>query len=54
MYREIDTDGVFKHLGKIANSVSEWEGRISEELGLNQADVASIHIKYPRELKLQV
>ena len=53
--KEIDADGhgVLKHLGQIADSMAEWEGRISEELGLKPADVASIHTKHPRNLKLQ-
>ena len=46
-------NGVLKHLGQIADSMAEWEGRISEELGLKPADVASIHTKHPRKLKLQ-
>ena len=53
--KEIDAGGhgVFKHLGQIADSMTEWEGRISDELKLTPADVASIHVKHPRNLKLQ-
>ena len=51
--KEIDADGVLKHLGQIADSMTEWEGRISEQLGLKPADVASIYTKHPRKLKLQ-
>ena len=53
--KEIDADGhgVLKHLGQIADSMTEWEGRISDELKLTPADVASIHTKHPRNLKLQ-
>ena len=55
MDKVIDGDGhgVLKHLGQIADSMTEWEGRISDELKLTSADVASIHTKYPRKLKLQ-
>lgn len=51
----IDTEnhGVNKHLGKVANVMSKWEGRISDELGLTCADVAAIKTKHPLELKLQ-
>ena len=51
---DADGHGVLKHLGQIADSMTEWEGRISEELGLKPADVASINTKYPRNLKLQL
>ena len=55
MDKVIDGDGhgVPKHLGRIADSMTEWEGRISDELKLTPADVASIHTKHPRNLKLQ-
>ena len=54
--KEIDfcNGGVPKHLGRIADSMAEWEGRISDELGLTKADVASIKTKYPMNLKLQM
>lgn len=42
-----------KHLGRIADSMHEWEGRIAEELDLGPADVAAIKKKHPNELKLQ-
>ena len=53
--KEIDfcNEGVPKHLGQIADSLSEWEGPIAEELGLTTADVANIKTKYPSNLKLQ-
>ena len=50
---DADSHGIPKHLGQIADSMTEWEGRISDELKLTQADVASIHTKHPRNLKLQ-
>ena len=43
-----------KHLGRIVNSMYEWEGLVADELGLTPADVAAIKTKYPKELKLQV
>ena len=54
--KEIDADNnkVLKHLGQIADSMTEWEGRISEELQLAPADVASIHTQYPKKLNLQL
>ena len=48
-----DGHGVLKHLGQIADSMTEWEGRISDELNLTPADVENIHTKHPRSLKLQ-
>ena len=42
-----------KHLGQIANSMHEWEGRVADELGLTRADVARIKTKYPSNLELQ-
>jgi hypothetical protein len=50
---DADGHGILKHLGRIADSMAEWEGRISDELKLTRADVASIHTKHPRNLKLQ-
>ena len=40
-------------LGKIADSMYEWEGAVADHLGLRQADVAAIKTKHPGELKLQ-
>ena len=41
------------HLGRIADTMYEWEGQVAEQLGLTQADVAAIRIKHPFELRLQ-
>ena len=49
----LDTDGVPKHLGQIADIMYEWEGPVAEQLGLTQADVAAIKTKYPNELRLR-
>ena len=46
-------NGVPKHLGLIADSMAEWEGRISNELQLTPADVAEILTQHPNKLKLQ-
>ena len=45
--KEIDykTPGINKHLGQIAHSMDEWEGRISDELGLTEATIANIRSK---------
>jgi GTPase SAR1 family protein len=53
--KEIDFcyKGVPKHLGRIADSMAEWEGRIADELGLTEADVSTIKTKHPSNLKLQ-
>ena len=48
-----ENKGVPKHLGKIADSMYEWEGPIAEELGLTTVDVAAIKEKHPKHLKLQ-
>ena len=50
---DCENNGVSKHLGQIADSMSEWEGSIAEELGLTSANVACIKKKYPNELNLQ-
>ena len=53
--RKIDCDngGVSRHLGRIADFMSEWEGRIAEELDLKSSDVSAIRTRYPGDLKLQ-
>ena len=53
--KEIDSEneGVPKHLGRIAEEMYEWEGRIAEELELTSPDVAAIKTKHPFELRLQ-
>lgn len=48
-----DTGGVPKHLGQIADSMAEWEGKIADKLELTEADVAGIKKKHPSNLKLQ-
>ena len=50
---DYSSGGVPKHLGKIADSMSEWEGSIAEQLGLTPAEVAAIKTKHPSELSLQ-
>ena len=53
--KEIDynSGGVPKHMGRIADLLSEWDGRIAEELLLKPADVAAIRTQFPTNLKLQ-
>ena len=50
---DANNNGIQKHLGQIADSLAEWEGRIAEELSLTPSDVASIRKKHPNDLKLQ-
>ena len=50
----IDSEsGNVRHLGQIADSMYEWEGKVADELELTPADVASIQEKYRNNLKLQ-
>ena len=51
---DFNNDGVSKHLGQIADSMTEWEGQIAEQLGLKPADIAGIRARHPTELNLQV
>ena len=53
MVIDSENNGVSKHLGRIANAMYEWEGRIADELGLSVVDVAEIKLKHPSNLKLQ-
>ena len=50
---DFENNGISKHLGQIADSMHEWEGSITEHLGLTRADVAAIKEEYPGKLKLQ-
>ena len=50
----LDTEVQKKQIGMIADSMSEWEGRIAEELELSQPDIACIKEKYKKELNLQM
>ena len=40
-------------LGKIADSMYEWDGPIADQLELSPADVAAIKMEHPGKLKLQ-
>ena len=42
-----------RHVGRIADSMKEWEGCISDELDLDECDVAAIKTQHPGKLKLQ-
>ena len=50
----LDAEVQEKHIGKIADSMSEWEGRIAEELELNGHNIAYIKEKYDKKLNLQM
>ena len=48
-----DSGGVPIHLGQIADTICEWEGRLAEGLGLTPAEVENIKYKYKDNLELQ-
>ncbi len=53
--QEIDYENgdVPLHLGRIADSMYEWEGKVAECLGLTQVDVKAIKAENPGKLELQ-
>ena len=53
MVLDHESKGVPKHLGRIANFMYEWEGRVADELGLTPVDVGVIKTRYPNQLNLQ-
>ena len=48
-----ENNGVPKHLGEIADTMCEWEGKIAEQLCLMPAEVENIKCKCKDNLKLQ-
>ena len=50
---DAENDGVPRHAGMIADGMHEWEGTLSEGLGLTDADVAKIKAEHPGKLELQ-
>lgn len=50
---DFEHDGVQTDLGKIADSMDEWEGLVADKLQLTRSDIAAIREKYPKELKQQ-
>ena len=42
-----------KHLGRIAESMTDWEGDIADHLDLSEVDRSDIRERYIREPKLQ-
>jgi hypothetical protein len=50
---QLDSEVQDGHLGKVADSMAEWEGSIADKLKLKPGDVASIKTTHPRKLKLQ-
>ena len=42
-----------RHLGKMAESMTDWEGAIADHLGLSEVDKGDIRDKNPRQLELQ-
>ena len=55
LHQKIDgaNEGVPKDIGKIADSMYEWEGGVAEALGLTKVDVASIKNEQRDKLELQ-
>ena len=50
---QLDTEVQEIHLGKIADSMTEWEGPIADRLELTASDVEEIKTKHQQKLKLQ-
>ena len=48
-----DNNGVPKHLGEIADQMSEWEGPIAEWLDLTSSEIAGVKTEHPKKLRLQ-
>ena len=42
-----------RHLGKMAESMTDWEGPIADHLGLSEPDRSDISDKNPRQPELQ-
>ena len=51
--KDIQGGTVQKHLGRIAAQMIDWEGTISDNLGLTRADRADIMDRYPQKPELQ-
>ena len=50
---DFENNGIEVHLGKIADSMYEWEGPVAEQLGLTPVDVAAIKDEHPGKLTLK-
>ena len=50
---DVEHEGVSVHLGQIADVMVDWKGRIAEELGLTDADIADIKHDNCSDLKQQ-
>ena len=50
---QLNVEVSFHQLGRIADSIKEWEGKISDELRLDECDVEAIKTQHPGKLKLQ-
>ena len=42
-----------RHLGKIADSMKDWEGAVADSLGLSEADRSNIREMHPFQAQLQ-
>jgi hypothetical protein len=50
----LDAEVQEEHLGKIADSMSEWKGPIADGLKLKESDIAEIETKHEKKLNLQM
>ena len=50
---KLDFEVAPKHLGQLADMMTEWKGAIAEGLSLSDADIAAIVLKHDKDLKLQ-
>ena len=52
-YRDVRGQMIPLHLGRIADSIVEWEGVVADQLGLSGADRSHIREKCSRKPQLQ-
>jgi hypothetical protein len=50
---QLDVEVQEIHLGKVADSMTEWEGPIADRLKLKPGDVVNIKTAYPNNFNLQ-
>ena len=53
LHQKVGANEGSKDIGRIAESIYEWEGVVADALGLTVVDVVSIKTKYRDDLKLQ-
>ena len=52
-HRDVRGQVIPEHLGRIADSIVEWEGVLAYHLGLTEADTRDIRNTYPNKPSLQ-